>query len=413
MKSLYLLSAIAALLPFTLAWLPHEAGITNLEGRDLFQTQLVNETESDPAKRWLPNKTPIRGVNLGSQFIIEPWMASTEWSSMGCGSSKSEFDCVTLLGQESADAAFANHWNSWITQSDIKKMASYSLNTIRIPLGYWIFEGIKYDSEHFPEGALNYLGDIVEWAADEGFYIVLNLHGAPFAQDAKQPFTGQYIPSISDSNPAFYQTSQYNRAYWFLGNLTHLVHTDNRYRNVGMIEVINEPIGSNDLTDSMRREYYPNAYATIRNVESSLGVSSNRALHIQMMDNAWGSGDPTQYLSNNWEAAYDDHNYIGFSPVSVVQADYLQAACNPRGGNWPLIVGEWSMVVANSAWPPQANVQFYKDFFARQARTYEKQLGWIYWTWKTDLNDPRWDYSAAVAAGIIPKNLDSMDANPC
>ena len=121
-------------------------------------------------------------------------------------------DCVTLLGQESADAAFANHWNSWITQSDIKKMASYSLNTIRIPLGYWyvtlqprpifarnkancnsrIFEGIKYDSEHFPEGALNYLGDIVEWAADEGFYIVLNLHGAPFAQDAKQPFTGGY-----------------------------------------------------------------------------------------------------------------------------------------------------------------------------------------------------------------------------
>ena len=51
----------------------------------------MNETETDLTKRWLPGKTPIRGVNLGSQFIIEPWMASTEWNSMGCGGSKSEF----------------------------------------------------------------------------------------------------------------------------------------------------------------------------------------------------------------------------------------------------------------------------------------------------------------------------------
>ena len=31
-----------------------------------------------------------------------------------------------------------------------------------------------------------------------------------------------------------------------------------------------------------------------------------------------------------------------FLGVSLVQADYLAAACSPRGGNWPLIVGEVS-----------------------------------------------------------------------
>ena len=78
-------------------------------------------------------------------FIVEPWMASTEWSNMGCGSYSSEFDCVSGLGQDTANSRFANHWGDWITQGDINQMASYSLNTIRIPVGYWIWESLKYD----------------------------------------------------------------------------------------------------------------------------------------------------------------------------------------------------------------------------------------------------------------------------
>lgn len=39
---------------------------------------------------------------------------------------------------------------------------------------------------------------------------------------------------------------------------------------------------------------------------------------------------------------------------------------------------------------------------------YEKQAGWIFWSWKAELGDWRWSFRDAVVAGIIPKNLDEI-----
>jgi len=71
---------------------------------------------------------------------------------MGCKDDgyDSEFNCVSKLGQAKADKVFQQHWATWITQSDIQKMKSYSLNTLRIPVGYWMMESLVYPSEHFP-----------------------------------------------------------------------------------------------------------------------------------------------------------------------------------------------------------------------------------------------------------------------
>lgn len=104
----------------------------------------------------------------------------------------SEFDCVSALGQETANTNFADHWGSWIVENDIATMSSYGLNAIRIPVGYWMREDIVYsDSEHFPQGALSYLEQICGWASDYGFYIIIDLHGAPGAQVAHNADTGQ------------------------------------------------------------------------------------------------------------------------------------------------------------------------------------------------------------------------------
>ena len=119
-------------------------------------------------------------------------MANDEWNSMGCGGQASEFDCVSKLGQAQANAAWAKHWSTWTTKDDISKMKSYGLNAIRIPVGYWIREDLVFsDSEHFPQGGLHYLEQICGWASDAGFYIVIDLHGAPGAQVAKNADTGQ------------------------------------------------------------------------------------------------------------------------------------------------------------------------------------------------------------------------------
>jgi hypothetical protein len=150
------------------AWLP----------KDNMDKLLSNDTIR---ARWLPDTPKIRGVNLGSLFIIEPWMARDAWNAMGCRDHESEFDCMRALGQARGNAAFQSHWDWWITQDDIRQIASLGLNTIRIPVGYWMREDIVYrDSEWFPQGGFPFLERVCKWAAELGLYIIIDLHGEQY-----------------------------------------------------------------------------------------------------------------------------------------------------------------------------------------------------------------------------------------
>lgn len=144
-----------------------------------------------------------------------------------------------------------------------------------------------------------------------------------------------------------------------------------------------------------------------------MSVTSNNYLHIQMMNSKWGSGDPTQYLTDNYFAAYDDHRYLKYdSSINPTQSNYIAASCaDDRGGNWPTIVGEWSLSVnpdhENSDpafYPVSNNKAFYTKWFNAQVHAYEKQDGWVFWSWKTSgLNDPRWDYqSKKIICSLLP-----------
>ncbi len=177
--------ALLSLASVTEAWLPHERGMFGWEEAH------IPAGKGRIERRWLPKPGKVRGVNLGSSFIIEPWMAQDEWKSMGCGDAPSEWDCVQRLGQNASDTAFKHHWDTWITLNDIKDLKSWGINTIRIPVGYWIKEDlVDRKTEYFPQGGLPYLDRLVGWAADANIYVVMDLHGGPGSQAANQSFTG-------------------------------------------------------------------------------------------------------------------------------------------------------------------------------------------------------------------------------
>lgn len=124
----------------TFAWLPGDhKPIVSQSGADLFNRSSLRKHGLNPSTKSLPtigDTVKVRGVNLGAYFIVENWMASTIFASFDC-STKSEFDCVSSLDdQTKADSDFQSHWRSWISANDFKKMVSYGLNTVRIPVGY-------------------------------------------------------------------------------------------------------------------------------------------------------------------------------------------------------------------------------------------------------------------------------------
>ncbi|KAF2661654.1 glycoside hydrolase family 5 protein [Lophiostoma macrostomum CBS 122681] len=352
----------------------------------------------------------IRGVNLGSLFIIEPWMTNDTCVSMGCDKTKSESDCVVALGQDAANNAFQKHWDTYITEQDLDDIKAYGLNTIRVPVGFWMLEDLIHDDEHFPQGGLKYLDRLAGWAADRNIYVILDLHGAPGAQDAKQPFTGQYV-----SEATFYTPPNYTRACKFLQFMTSRIHTTAAYRTTGMLEVVNEPQRNHpDLVST----YYATAYAQIRAIESKLNILDAHRLTIQFMDKAWGAGNAADVVGTNPKAgvAYDRHNYLKYANIAQTKDAYINASCATvlgDGGDTPTVVGEWSIAVgskvqAQPQWDPtkEGNKEWYTRYWAAQVSAYEKGAGWVFWSWKTELGGNwRWSYKAAVAAGVIPKDL--------
>ncbi|KAF1963388.1 putative glucan endo-1,6-beta-glucosidase B [Byssothecium circinans] len=357
-------------------------------------------------KRFNPSFNKIRGVNVGSLFVVEPWMANDAWNKMGCGGTKSEFDCMRKLGKEAGNAAFQKHWDSWITEEDMNKMKEYGLNTIRVPVGYWMVEEtVEKNSEPFPSGSLAKMDRLAEWAAKRNMYVIFDLHGAPGAQEPNQPFTGQYATATG-----FFNTRNYERSYKFLEVMTERIHKNNAYRTTGMIEVLNEP---ERKSNTLLSEYYVNAYNKIRDVEKKLNIGADKQLTIQYMDKTWGAGNPKDVLKDKSGVAYDDHRYLKWAPITHTKQNYLSTSCKDTfgdGGNKPIIVGEWSLAAADAVeqtaeWKPSTNKDFYKQWWAAQVQAYEKEMGWVFWSWKAQLGeDYRWCYRCAVEAGAIPKD---------
>ncbi|OTA59625.1 glycoside hydrolase family 5 protein [Hypoxylon sp. EC38] len=401
------------------AWLPQDRDLT------AFNQTLRFEKLGKRFEPSLPNGvTKIRGVNFGGWLICEPWLMANEWSKMGCQSSDvSEFDCMrnrySGSNRNAGNQAFEEHWRTWINPDTVQSVHDVGLNTIRIPIGYWSYTDIvDTASEPFADGnlMLPYLDAVVQKATDLGMYVIIDLHGAPGGQQ-QDVFTGQ------NPNPAgFFNDYNFGRAEKWLTWMTNRIHSNPAYASVGMIEVLNEPVSRHDGGNrypapgedpGLVQTYYPAALKAVRDAEAN--VPDNKKLHVQFMSSKWDSGDPrtSAAVANDPMTGFDDHNYIGFALSETGdQYSLMHSACTDSrlvSGEDFLITGEWSMT-SGVDWSDAA---FFKKFFTAQQQLYEKpgMDGWIYWTWKTELNDPRWTYSYATYLNYVPTDAAGLENN--
>lgn len=218
--------------------------------------------------------------------------------------------------------------------------------------------------------------------------------------------------------------------------MTERIHQNNKYRTVGVLQVLNEPV--QDLTSpskaaSVIKDFYPTAYDRIRDKEKSMGVRDSDQLKIQFMASSWGTGDPKAYLQNPVNLLFDDHKYYYFGDVYSKKTEVMNAVCNrDRDRPAKMAVGECSLGIkydpAKSAREFSLNPakvsslaaqkEWYKSFWGAQAWSYERGGGWIFWAWKCDhineTKDLAWCYQNAVKNGIIPKDASSAAGlSPC
>ncbi|KAG2362916.1 glycoside hydrolase family 5 protein [Suillus spraguei] len=420
------------------------------------------------ARAWAGQPTQIYGVNLGSWLVLEPWMLPQEWLDMG-GESCSN-NCSSCIATESSfakahpdtvDAKFAQHWDTWFTQDDVNTLKGAGINTVRIPLGYWIVEALVDRShESYPRGGLG-------WLKDAGIQAILDHHALPGVQTPGQMFTGNCTTDVQ-----FYTPYNYHRALVWTAVMTTLSHLDPNFGSVFAIEAINEPIMNATLTPNYGT-FQKNFVQVMRAVELTLGIfvpssslslsvsasasnnftaalsatssattlpaevqaalsdarahhlSSNPMIHC-FMDVTWQHDKP----SNPADAAigpqaYDDHLYYSFGGVAADDPEsYMISICNLSRiqtdaalGNSPLWFGEWGL-------PTQFNAtdEFLYKWADAQKLAYSKGAGWIFWNFKTEISSltngtvlaRQWSYLEGLKLGFLTQDPAALhDPNVC
>ena len=86
----------------------------------------------------------LRGVNIGGWLVLEPWVTpSLFYQFEGKPPQQTAMDHYTfcsVLGPIEGNRQLREHWRKWVTEGDLRALADQGINTLRIPVGDWMWQ---------------------------------------------------------------------------------------------------------------------------------------------------------------------------------------------------------------------------------------------------------------------------------
>lgn len=339
----------------------------------------------------------IRGVNLGGWLVLERWMTPSLFAGLDA---KDETDFCVELG-ERAQSALRAHWETFITVDDFKWIAATGLNSVRIPIGHWIFG----DTAPY-HGAIDVLDWAIQTAAEHGLSVLLDFHAAPGCQNG---FDNGGIAGVMDWHR---YPANIDQSVTFIGRIAE------RYRsasNLLGIQLLNEPHW--DVPLKPIQDYYLRAHAKVREF-----LSAEQAVvvfHDGFRPLAW-----SDFMEGDEKAGViqDTHIYQCFTPDDhATTADGHIRKAAERGQlireieqHFPAIVGEWSLGLSDESFKGLTDFQIdnaRRAYGATQLLNYDAGAGWYFWSYR--LEDgvmPSWNFRTCVERGWLPSRFEQEDA---
>lgn len=176
-----------------------------------------------------PNK--IKGVNIGSLFVLEPYITPSLFYPFLGLNTKIIGDTYTFceyLGPKETNKRLQTHWEKWLPYNKLKQLKSYGINTLRIPIGDWMFipyevyEKTENNTQCFSD-ALLFLDKIFDYSESLDLKIILDLHAM---KDSQNGFDNSGLTSdlkTTITNNTLYFTHWENRRANWIG--TYNSHT--------------------------------------------------------------------------------------------------------------------------------------------------------------------------------------------
>lgn len=307
----------------------------------------------------------LRGINLGNWFEPEGYMFHFDDGPQ----SPREIENLTreLLGPAHAEAFWVQWRENYITQSDIDLIARSGFNSVRVPLHWKFFTGVK------PEG-FQILDRLVTWAAKDHIYVILDMHCAPGGQTGTNiddswgyPWLYQDVVSQDDLVEVWHRIAAH-----YANNLTVLGY-----------DLLNEPIPHYPRDQQFNKDLeplYKKIAARIRSVDRN---------HVLILGGAqWDSNFSVFGPPFDPNTIYELHKYwMKTTGVSTIQ-EYLDFRSKYHVPLWCGETGE-----NTDAW----------DAAFRQTLE-ANNVGWAFWPYK------KMDATSSVVTFDRPVHWDEIVA---
>lgn len=320
----------------------------------------------------------LRGVNLGGWLVLERWITPGLFEG---SEARDEYDLCCDYGEQ-AHQLLAMHRQNFITKRTIKQIKARGLDTVRLPIGYWLFD----DVSPFVAGADDCVHQLFRWCNELGIGVILDIHAAPGSQNGwdHSGHAGQIGWGSTETVQAT------------LNFLHEVIERYGHENALEAIEVLNEPHW--DVSLGTLLEYYQKAYDLIRSMSPTLPI---------IMSDAFRPDDMARQLQRHrfTGVMMDVHLYQLFTDED--RALDFEGHLHKTRHLWanhlhdlqqrvPIIVGEWSAAMSELYQPIDqpahvynyAHVDYVKYFTAQRDVFDKAGVSWTYWTAKTQYGGP-------------------------
>ena len=336
-----------------------------------------NDTHTTPFNK------QVRGVSLGGWLVLEPWITpSLFYQFLGTqrrfgddAPSKTGMDMhsfCTALGAKEGNKQLRIHWKKWVTEENIRDLANHGLNSLRIPVGDWMF------NPYAPyigctEGSLEELDRVLDLAHRYGLDVLLDIHGHIGSQNGfdnsgkshtiKWTSLASTLPigtttfehwpirvaewvGTFDTEHRNYSSINYKNIQHSLDALSELTKRYHDHPAMLGVEPINEPWELTPL--DVLKEFYWQGYL----ITKAIAPRWKYIMHdsFRFGTNFWGG-----FMKGCPDIALDTHIYQAWNNPGS-KGDFFSNACQQKSviakiedEIMPVIVGEWSLATDNCA----------------------------------------------------------------
>lgn len=276
------------------------------------------------------------------------------------------------------------HHAQFITEADFAWLAKHGVEILRLPVGHWVFG----DQPHYI-GAIERLDWAFAMAEKYELHILLDLHGAPGAQNAAD-HSGSGRPGLPD-----WLRDPHKRA----ATINSLERLALRYRDntqLWGLELLNEP--AVDATGLRLAWFYRRAYRrVVRVARPGTHIIFSDGFKPRLLAGALlfaKKGFPTLMDCHFYQCFGEENKTLSFRQ-HLQKTDRIGRFVRRLSMVQPIIVGEWSLVLPFSLSDTQA-----KEFWQAQQKAYGPAKATFYWNYKTG-GTSRWNFRRLVEDGLV------------